>query len=134
MELVPTRDRFAEIISEAFANADPCTCSQVTQWVFSGENCTEGWVHYHMAVKLSARRRWLQSYLEQRHHINVNFSDRHSNYYSAWHYTTKEDDSYVQSQGHPGLSNASEPSTSSASRARWAGGHSMGNTRKGKKR
>ena len=72
-----------------------------------------------MAVKLSARRRWLKvrNYLEQRHGVKVNFSDRHCNYYSAWRYTTKEDADFIHSESHPDLSNSSEPCTSAASRA-----------------
>ena len=73
-----------------------------------------------MAVKLSARRHWLKvcNYLEQRHGVKVNFSDRHCNYYySAWHYTTKEDADFIQSESHPDLSHSSEPCTSAASRA-----------------
>ena len=69
--------------------------------------------------KLNKRRRWLKvrNYLEARHGVKVNFSDRHFNYYSAWRYTTKEDPSYVQSENHPYLTNTAEPSTYSASRA-----------------
>ena len=76
-------------------------------------------VHYHISVKLNKRRRWLKvrNYLEARHGVKVNFSDRHVNYYSAWRYTTKENHSYLQSENHPDLTNVSEPSTSSCSRA-----------------
>ena len=72
-----------------------------------------------MAIKLSTRRRWLKvrNYLEQRHGVKVNFSDRHCNYYSSWRYTTKEDANFIQSESYPDLSNSSEPCASAASRA-----------------
>ena len=36
--------------------------------------------------------------------INVNFSDGHTNYFDAWEYVTKEDSSFLQSEGHSDLS------------------------------
>ena len=36
--------------------------------------------------------------------INVNFSDGHTNYFDAWEYVTKEDFSFLQSEGHSDLS------------------------------
>ena len=47
----------------------------------------------------------------------ANFSNRHENYYSAWKYTTKEDLEYIQSEGHPVLTNAQPPQTTRASGA-----------------
>ena len=38
--------------------------------------------------------------------MRVNFSAVHNTYYSAYKYTTKEDDFCVHSEGHPDLSNA----------------------------
>ena len=46
--------------------------------------------------------------------MKVNFSARHSNYYSAWQYTTKEDESYSQCDNHPDLTNTPAPNTSRA--------------------
>ena len=42
-------------------------------------------ITYSQAVKLNAWRRWLKirNYLDERHRVKVNFSARHSNYYSA---------------------------------------------------
>ena len=119
LELVPSREEFSRIVLDSFAHADLCSPSEVVQWVCSKEAHRDGGVHYHMAVKLNKRRRWLKvrNYLEARHGVKVNFSDRHFNYYSAWRYTTKEDPSYVQSENTPDLTNTAEPSTSSASRA-----------------
>ena len=57
-------------------------------------------------------------YLEDHYGISVHFSDRHHNYYSAWRYVTKSDKNFVHSDGHLDLCNATEPSTSSASRVK----------------
>ena len=64
--------------------------------------------------------------------VNVNFSNRHDNYYSAWKYTTKEDLEYIQSEGHPDLTNAQPPQTTRASAA-WRRGAKSGTTRRGGK-
>ena len=41
--------------------------------------------------------------------INVHFSNKHCNYYSAWVYVTKEDGSYLESPNHPDLTNEGPP-------------------------
>ena len=48
----------------------------------------------------------------------MHFSNRHANYYTAWLYTTKEDDSFIQSRYHPDLANRGPPRTMPASQAR----------------
>ena len=48
----------------------------------------------------------IRNYLELTHGIKVNFSGTHVNYYSAWRYTTKDDDQYIQSKNHPDLTNS----------------------------
>ena len=120
LEVVASREEFSRLVLDSFANADPCTHSEVVQWVCSKEAHRDGGFHFHMAVKLNARRRWLRvrNYLEERHGVKVHFSNNHHNYYSAWQYTTKEDSSYLQSINHPDLTNASQPHTSGASRTR----------------
>ncbi|KAJ7376296.1 hypothetical protein OS493_035657 [Desmophyllum pertusum] len=57
VDLVPTREEFSRVVLESFANADPCSRCEVVQWVCSQEAHRERGIHYHMAVKLSARRR-----------------------------------------------------------------------------
>ena len=120
LEVVPTREEFSRLVLDSFANADPLTRSEVLQWVCCREVHRTGGLHYHMAVKLNSRRRWLKvrNYLDARYGVKVNFSSNHFNYYSAWQYTTKEDQYYVQSVNHPDLANAAEPSTSEASSSR----------------
>ena len=62
--------------------------------------------HFHMAVKLAKRGRWLQvrNYLDEKYGIQVNFSDNQSSYYTAYRYVTKEDHEALHSPGHPDLS------------------------------
>ena len=119
LDLVPAREEFSAIVLDSFSNIDPSSPVEVAHWACSKEERRDGGSHYHMAVKLSARCRWLKvrNYLEQRHGVKVNFSDRHWNYYSAWHYTTKEDADFIQSESYPDLSNSSKPCTSAARRA-----------------
>ena len=120
LEIVPTREAFARIILDAFENAVPESNCTVVHWVCSQEGHVHGGVHYHMAVKLSGRRRWLRvrNYIDQVYGVKVNFSDRHENYYSAWRYTTKCTDSIsVHSTNHPDLENIGAPITTNASRA-----------------
>ena len=118
LDLLPTREEFSAIVLDSFSNADPSSPVEVLQWECSKEEHRDSGSHYHVAVKLSTRRRWLKirNYLEQRHGVKVNFSDRHCNYYYAWRYTTKEDVDFIQSESHPDLSNSSNPCTSAASR------------------
>ena len=47
--------------------------------------------------------------------ISVHFSAIHANYYSAWQYVTKEDSAFIQSVGHPDLTNYHLPRTNLAS-------------------
>ena len=115
-EIVPNRESFVQLVLDSFDNADPLTRCEILQWVCSQERHRDGAIHYHMAVKLNARRRWLKirNDLDERHGVKMNFSARHSNYYSAWQYTTKEDESYLQSDNHPDLTNTPAPNTSRA--------------------
>lgn len=109
----PSRESFVMAVLDAFMTRN----IPIISWVCAKEDhrITQGF-HYHMSVRLSERRRWVQvrNALQQRHGINVNFSNRHDNYYSAWRYTTKEDRNYIQSQNHPDLSNTRPPQTARA--------------------
>ena len=117
---VPTRQVFADIVVDAFHNADSLNPCNVVQWVVGQEPHSDGeGYHYHMAVKLDSRRRWLRvrNYIDGTYGINVNFSGVHANYYCAWRYATKQDASYLQSPGHPDLSNCDVPTTTNASQS-----------------
>jgi len=78
---------------EAHSNNNGCV---------SDDNINMNLYHFDMAVKLAKRGRWLQvrNYLDEKYGIQVNYSDSHSSYYSAYQYVTKED----HSPGHPDLS------------------------------
>ena len=77
---------------------------------------SESHSHYHMALKLEKRTRWLKvrKFLDEEYGIKVNFSSNHNTYYSAYKYTTKEDSDCVHSNGHPDLTNATPPRTEKA--------------------
>ena len=74
-----------------------------------------------MCVKLDKQKKWkgVRNYLEHKKGIEVNFSDKYSNYYACYIYTTKEDKEYILSEGHPLLTNP--PRTSSATDTRRQG-------------
>ena len=64
--------------------------------------------HYHVALKLAKRGRWLQvqNYLDKKFGVQVNLSDNHNLYYTAYRYVTKEDCEALHSSGHPDLTDA----------------------------
>lgn len=125
-EIIASRESFAVAVLDSFENADPSSKTNIVQWVCSEEKHKNGDSHYHMAVKLDKNRRWLKvrNYADSKHGVKLNFSSSHSNYYSAWKYTTKEDKEYLQSPGHPDLKNA--PQTQEASLSRIGGGKEKG--------
>ena len=47
----------------------------------------------------------------------VNFSDNHDNYYSAYRYICKDDDSVHHSKHHPNLDDVASPRTKKSTRA-----------------
>ena len=70
------------------------------------EHPESGGSYFQMALKLNRNKRWLSSkrFLLERCGISVNISDIHRNYFSAWKYVTKQDKEFVESPGHPDLS------------------------------
>ena len=108
------RQSFSSAVVEAW---ESCRV-RVLQWV----TCIEGHTtndsdstssemnlyHFHMAIKLAKKARWMQvkNYLAEKFGIQVNFSDNHSTYYSAYRYVTKDDTDVLHSFGHPDLSDA----------------------------
>lgn len=105
---IASREAFAEAVCDAFRNLD---VARVMHWVVSREfhNDSEEAAfptHYHMALKLDKRARWLRvrQLLQDRYDIRVNFSDVHNTYHSAYMYVTKEDESFVLSDDHPDMS------------------------------
>lgn len=122
-EIIPSRESFACVILDAWSTVMD---NPVVQWVVSKEkhnNVEEGsessW-HYHMAIKLEKKCRWLQvrNILQTRYNVKVNFSNNHSNYYTAYQYVTKEDETPVYSEGHPDLRDNDRPKTTQATQRR----------------
>ena len=56
-EIVPNREIFVQLVLDSFDNTDSLTRCEILQWVCSQERYRDGAIHYHMAVKLNARRR-----------------------------------------------------------------------------
>ena len=75
-EIAPNRESFVQLVRDSFDNADPLTRCGIVRWVCSQERHRDGDIHYHMAVKLNARRRWLKihNYLGERHRVKMHFS------------------------------------------------------------
>ncbi len=107
---IASREAFAEAVCRSFEVLD---VARVLHWVVSkeehhdsdNEEAEKFPYHYHMALKLSKRARWLRvrRALQEEHQICVNFSDRHSSYFSAYEYVTKEDEEFMVSHGHPDM-------------------------------
>ena len=108
----PSRKQFAEALVLAFSKDN-----NVIQWCCCLENHEDGGKHYHVAIKLERKQRWLKikRFLLDHFEISVHFSSVHHNYYSAWEYVTKSDREYLQSPGHTDLTNGKAPQTDSAS-------------------
>ena len=104
----PTRKSFADAVLQAWMASGYA----VEHWVVSleehsmeqsGSEAINRPYHYHMALKLKRRGRWIQvrKYLEKEFGIQVNFSDHHNTYYSGYRYITKEDEEPLHSEPHP---------------------------------
>ena len=103
--LYPTRESFGLDVVEAFNQGS----SKVTvlYWACCLESHQNGGDHYHVAIKLSASKRWksAKEYLQKKSGIAVNFSDSHKNYYTAFRYISKSDTNIFLSSNHPNLQN-----------------------------
>lgn len=113
-----SKEEFAGCVVDAWAE---CTQSRVAHYVVCEENHADGGKHFHMAIKLTKKARWVRvrRHLQDEFQIKVNFSDNHTTYFSAYHYVTKEDVHYKLSEGHPDFSDVqSEPKTSQGTRKR----------------
>ena len=115
LQKFPTRLSFARAVLYSFSE----TPATVRYWSCSRERHHNSGFHYHMAIKLDRNQRWImcKRSLERRHDISVHFSNVHHNYFSAWRYVGKCDESVLESDGHPDLRNSSPPRTTGASMA-----------------
>ena len=119
LSIFPDKESFAAAVCEAVTKCEGPK-AKIMQWSCCQERHKQQGKHYHMAIKLDKIKRWLpiRKYLKDKWNVYVHFSNRHVNYYSAWLYTTKEDERFLQSPGHPDLINSGPPRTISASQAR----------------
>lgn len=115
LQKVPTKESFAEIITEAFHRSGK---ARIKQYICSIEAHKDGAPHYHMCLKLDRQKKWkaVRKYLQDKKGIKVNFSDVYSNYYAGYLYASKEDKQFTLSDGHPNLSNP--PRTENATAAK----------------
>ena len=113
----PTRRSFALAVVQEFEASGKVG---VTQWACCKENHRRKGKHYHLSLKLSAKKRWLsvKNSLIDSYGIVVNFSAKHDNYYSAYKYVTKKDKRYLLSTGHPDLTEIGPPRTAHCVQAR----------------
>ena len=112
-----TKSSSKESFSLTFLEAWQCFGIRILHWVVcieahsnnngcaSGDNINMNLYHFHMAIKLAKRGRSLQvrNYLDEKYAIQVNFSDNHGSYYTAYRYFTKEDREALHSPEHPDL-------------------------------
>ena len=117
LEKFPTRESFAVAVVQEFVQAGANV--SVLQWACSKENHQKSGVHYHLAIKLSNKKRWksVKENIYRKHGIVVHFSDKHHNYYSAFRYATKQDKDFEKSVAHPDLSEIGSPKTNKCVRA-----------------
>lgn len=117
LAVVPSREKFAEIVVNAFNKKDD---DIVQQWVCSLESHRVNGVHYHLALKLRDDKRRRKAQVGIRIHMNnkihVHFKDWTTCYWDAYRYVSKLDPHHIKSEGHVDLVNP--PRTANASRAR----------------
>ena len=88
MKKFQTRESFAAAVSEVFTSERSRFRPQ--HWACYLEQHSDDGFHYHMALKLTGPKKWLESKraLQRKHGIVVNFSD-HDGYYTAYRYISK---------------------------------------------
>ena len=103
LQKFPTKQSFADAVIEAFTSER--SQSSPRHWACCIERHQLQGFHYHLALKLSASKRWLgcKRALERKHGIVVHFYD-HEGYYSAYKYVCKFDQGVFHSENHPNLS------------------------------
>ena len=111
LQKFPTKQSFADAVVEAFTSERSQSSPQ--HWACCIEKHQQQGFHYHLAIKLSAPKRWLgcKKALERKHGIQVHFSD-HEGYYSAYKYICKFDQDVFHSANHPNLQEIGSPRTS----------------------
>ena len=119
MEKFPDCAAFAKCVLDAFESGK--SSARVVQWAVCKENHSDAVSkHYHMAVKLSATRRWLgvSQVLRSKCNIVVNFSSEYCGYVAAYRYVCKckPVEEVLHSEGHINLETVGSPRTKNAMR------------------
>ena len=117
LESVGRRRWFSDMVLDSFyRNAK----ANVLRWVSSKEEQEhkDQGNHYHMAINSDWQKRSLSVKLDKKFGIKIRFSDKHSNYYEASKYVTKEDINYTLSEGHPDLLNSAVPRTTTTAKVK----------------
>jgi len=107
-----TRESFAKMLEEEF-NAGS-SAVKVEYWACCSEKHQNNGFHYHCALKLTGCKKWLsiKTRIVEKHGIQVNFSDNHNFYLSAYRYVCKSDKDVAHSENHPtGLLRTHSPKT-----------------------
>ena len=107
----PTRKMFGDAVASAFESGSGKVKAEY--WATCLEEHENGGHHYHTSVKLSSPKRWLsvKNNLDSKYEIQVHFSMKHDNYYSAYKYVCKSDDQVYHSENHPNLKEIGSPKT-----------------------
>ena len=107
----PSRESFGEAVVTAFNSGSGKVAVQY--WACCLESHKNEGEHYHLCLKLSGPKRWVgvKRLLSETHSISVHFAEGHDNYYAAYKYVTKSDESVYLSEGHPDLTDIGSPKT-----------------------
>ena len=109
---------FADCILEAFSQSQGNQKDNATHpehWSCCMEDHQDGGKHYHLAIKLSAPKRWkvVKNYVSKKHRIVLHFSDQLFGYHVAYKYVCKNKPftDVLHSPGHPNLQEIGSPKT-----------------------
>jgi len=108
----PTRESFGEMVCKEFNVG--LSAAKVDYWACCKEAHQESGFHYHCSIKLTGCKKWVQvrNRIALSHSIQINFSDSHDYYLSAYRYVCKQDKQVAHSPNHPeGLLSAASPIT-----------------------
>ena len=116
LEQIPNCQAFANCVLEAFSQGS--NKSDPEHWSCCMEDHRDGGKHYHMAIKLSAPKRWkpVKNYLRQKHDIHLHFSEQAHGYHAAYKYVCKNKplSDVLHSADHPNLQEIGSPKTKRA--------------------
>ena len=107
----PTRESFCDVLISCFNVTGKVVAEYWACCLEEHEN-TSGY-HYHACVRLSGPKRWdpVKRRLHEMFGIQVNFSESHENYHTAYKYVCKNDPDVYKSANHPDLQELGSPTT-----------------------